>query len=87
MNMETIAAIVRLVAPILAGAATYVGITINAEEIYILLAGVLTIAAFAWAWWKNNNVTEAAQQAQQMLDILKAEHEDRRDEDDEEAQG
>lgn len=87
MNMQAIAAIVRLVAPLLAGAATYVGITINAEEIYILLAGGITIAAFVWAWWKNNNVTKAAQEAQQMLDILKAEHEDRSDEDDEEARG
>lgn len=26
----------------------------------------------AWAWWKNNNVTKAAQQAQETLEVIKA---------------
>lgn len=37
-----------------------------------VLSYVAGAAAVLWAWWKNNNVTEAAQEAQEVLNELKA---------------
>lgn len=37
-----------------------------------VLSYVAGAAAILWAWWKNNNVTEAAQEAQEVLNELKA---------------
>lgn len=41
------------------------------ETVYAVVSGIAAIAATAWAWWKNNNVTKAAQEAQGVLDGLK----------------
>lgn len=37
------------------------------ETIYAVVSGVAAIIATIWAWWKNNNVTKAAQKAQLVL--------------------
>ena len=36
-------------------------------------AYVINGACAIWAWWKNNNVTEASQQAQRLLNKMKQE--------------
>lgn len=40
-----------------------------------LVSLIITIAASAWAWWKNNSFTQAALQADMYKDALK-EHKD-----------
>ena len=47
---------------------------ITEDMIYTAVSGVLAIVACVWAWWKNNNMTEAAQKAQELLNDLKAEN-------------
>ena len=42
------------------------------EQIYEGVSSVATVAMAIYAWWKNNNVTEEAQQAQEYLDELKS---------------
>ena len=37
------------------------------ESVYAVVSGIVAIAALSWAWWKNNNVTKAAQHAQHQL--------------------
>lgn len=41
------------------------------EEIYNGLSALASAVVVVWVWWKNNNVTEEAQQAQKELDKLK----------------
>lgn len=44
---------------------------IDAEALYAVLSGAGAIAASLWAWWKNNNVTRAAQAGQRVTDAIK----------------
>lgn len=65
MNSEQAAAIARLVAPLIVMVGGLFGITIDSESTYALVATFfgLIAAIYAW-WWKNNNITKSAQQAQ-----------------------
>ena len=72
---DTITAIARLIIPVIAGVLTAAGIQIDANTVAIIVCGVITVATFVWAWWKNNNITDAAKQAQGMLDALKSDTE------------
>lgn len=42
------------------------------ETIYTVVSAIATVVVWAWGFWKNNNFTKAAKQAQKMLDDLKA---------------
>ena len=72
MNNERIMAIMRLVVPIIISIATYIGYDLGFDEVYTTVSTILALASFLWAWWKNNNITEAAQEAQKVLNELKA---------------
>lgn len=41
------------------------------EEIYEGISSVAMVLMAIYTWWKNNNVTEEAQKAQEYLDELK----------------
>lgn len=41
------------------------------EVIYDLVSLIVALIANIWVWWKNNNVTRAAQEAQEILSQLK----------------
>lgn len=45
------------------------------EEIYSALTAVFTVAAAAWAWWKNNSFTPAAIKADEYKKNLKKNNE------------
>lgn len=86
VNQQTIMAFVRLVCPLIASAAAMCGIAVNADDLFIVATCAVALVAFIWSWWKNNNVTKAAQEAQGYLNVIKkAEKVDRSDE--EEAKG
>lgn len=46
---------------------------ISNEAVYQVISDLVTILASVWAWWKNNNVTPEAAEAQGFLDGLKNE--------------
>lgn len=46
---------------------------IDQEQLYMVLSGIASTIATIWAWWKNNNVTKAAQAAQRVTDTIKSE--------------
>lgn len=73
MNAESLKAIVTLVVVVALNIANAVGYAFDFGTVYNVLFGVLALASVAYAWWKNQNVTEAAQKAQEYLDELKAE--------------
>ena len=72
MTKEQIMAFVRLLATMTATCLTMVGISMDADTLYIVFGMAVTVAAMVWAWWKNNNLTDAAQQAQEFLALLKS---------------
>lgn len=46
------------------------------DELYTMLTAAATIAATAWAWWKNNSFTPEAIEADEYLAELKAKNTD-----------
>lgn len=71
-NTERIVAIVRLACTLAASMAAGFGYALDADA---LVCGALTacaLATYVWSWWCNNNVTQAAQDAQRYLDEIKA---------------
>ena len=44
---------------------------IDDDVIYQLVTAIATIGSAVWAWWKNNSFTEAAQEADKVLEELK----------------
>ena len=47
---------------------------ISNDEAYAYVSELVTVLCTAWAWWKNNNITEASQQAQRLLERIKREN-------------
>lgn len=45
---------------------------VDSEQLYMVLSGIASIAATLWAWWKNNNVSHAAQAGQRVTDTIKS---------------
>lgn len=68
---EKVVAIARLAVMLIAAVAGAFGLTVDADSLLTIAACVVALAAGIWSWWKNNNLTEAAQIAQGYLDALK----------------
>ena len=66
-------AIVRFIVAPLFAILTAVGINMDVELATTILTSALTFVSFIWAWWKNNNVTTAAQIANDIQLGLKEE--------------
>ena len=71
MNAESLKAIITLVVTVAVNVANVCGYALDMGTTYNVVFGVASLAAVAWAWWKNQNVTLAAQKAQEYLDELK----------------
>ena len=69
---QSIVAFIRLACMFVTSIATMAGIALDASVLYICVSSAATMIAFIWGWWKNNNVTTAATEAQEFLDMLKA---------------
>lgn len=73
MNIERAKAIVTIVVTAIINIVNLYGYAINADPIVTAITTIMSAAAIAYSWWKNQNVTPEAQQAQKVLDELKAE--------------
>ena len=71
-NSQSAVAYARLIITIAASVAATFGWTLDAELWLSIVLSVFALALFCWSWWKNNNVTKAAQDAQIVLNELKA---------------
>lgn len=72
MNAQSLKAIVTLVVTAGLNIANAAGFALDYGTVYNVVFSAASLVAVAYAWWKNQNVTEAAQQAQEYLDELKA---------------
>lgn len=68
---ERVTAIARLAVMLVASVAGGFGLAVDADGLYTVVACAIALAAGVWSWWKNNNVTAAAQTAQEYLDGIK----------------
>lgn len=74
MNAERVKAILTIVITAVINIVNIYGYSVDADAV---VSAILTIASFAsilWSWWKNQNVTLEAQQAQRYLEALKGKH-------------
>lgn len=70
---EKLIAFIRLLAPLLSASLALFGVAVDADSIMVGLMCAVALGTFVWAWWKNNNLTKAAQEAQKVLDAEKEE--------------
>lgn len=70
-NSQSAVAFARLIVTLAVSVGATFGWTLDAELWLNIILSTVAVILFAWSWWKNNNVTEAAQEAQQVLDEIK----------------
>ena len=71
INSETASAVVRLAVALIVALGAMLGFDVDGDAIANAALAVASVVVMAWIWWKNNNVTEAAQEAQLVLDEIK----------------
>lgn len=71
MNAESLKAIITLIVTVALNVANVFGYALDFDMWYQIVFSIASLIAVAWAWWKNQNVTLAAQKAQEYLDELK----------------
>ena len=70
-NSQTAVAIGRLIVTILASIAATLGWSFDADLWLNICLSILSVVLLAYSWWKNNNITLAAQEAQNVLSNIK----------------
>lgn len=71
-NSQTALAIGRLIVTILAAIASTFGWAFDADLWLSIILSILAVVLLLYIWWKNNNISLAAQEAQTVLDAIKA---------------
>lgn len=71
LNSQTVVAFARLAVTLVLSVAAVFGWALDGGLVYNVIVSALGLAMLVWAWWRNNNVTEAAQEAQLLLDEIK----------------
>lgn len=74
-NRERIVAVVRLLVMLVSAVAGGFGLTIDPDGLSTIVACAVALVAGVYSWWRNNNVTEAATEAQHYLDSIKGKKE------------
>ena len=68
---QTLMAFIRLACSLIATGLALYGVSVDADALFVLAMIVVALVAYIWSWWKNNNVSTAATEAQKVLDELK----------------
>lgn len=70
-NSQSAVAIARLTITIAAAIGATFGWSFDADLWFNVILSVIAVALLCYSWWKNNNITEAAQESQKVLMALK----------------
>ena len=73
-TQERLVAFIRLAAMLITSGLMAFKIAVDVDMVYAILSFDATVAAIFWGWWKNNNVTSAAQLFEALLKGFKKEH-------------
>ena len=57
---------------IMAGVLGFAPLDIDENTVYTVVSAGAVVLSWAWGFWKNNNFTKHAKDAQEVLDMLKA---------------
>ena len=68
---QTLMAFIRLACSLITTGLALYGVSVDADALFVLAMIVVALVAYIWSWWKNNNVSAAATEAQKVLDELK----------------
>lgn len=68
---QTLMAFIRLACSLITTGLALYGVSVDADSLFVLAMIVVALVAYIWSWWKNNNVSTAATEAQKVLDELK----------------
>ena len=68
---QTLMAFIRLACSLITTGLALYGVSVDADALFVLAMIVVALAAYIWSWWKNNNVSTAATEAQKVLEELK----------------
>ena len=68
---QTLMAFIRLACSLITTGLALYGVSVDADALFVLAMIVVALVAYIWSWWKNNNVTSAATEAQKVLEELK----------------
>lgn len=73
MNVERAKAIITIIVTAIVNIANVYGYAVDAEAWINVALSILSAICIAWSWWKNQNITYAAQQGQLVVDKIKNE--------------
>lgn len=68
---ERVMAVCRLIVMLVASVAGGFGLSIDPDGLATIVSCAVALAAGVWSWWSNNNITQAAQEAQKYLDGIR----------------
>jgi len=68
---QTLMAFLRLACTLVATGLAMAGVAVDADAIFVGVMVAVALIAYIWSWWKNNNVSAAATEAQKVLEELK----------------
>ena len=68
---QTLMAFIRLACSLITTGLALYGVSVDADALFVLAMIVVALVAYIWSWWKNNNVSTAATEAQKVLEELK----------------
>lgn len=72
-NGETGIALARLIASLAVSVFTVIGWTVDFNLVFNIIISILAVACIVYGlWYKNANLTKAAQTSQKLLDALKS---------------
>ncbi|MBR3160991.1 MAG: hypothetical protein IKF14_18450 [Atopobiaceae bacterium] len=71
MNSEQAKAIITIIVTAVVNIANVCGFAMDADAWINVALSVLSAATILYSWWKNQNLTPEAVQAQELLDELK----------------
>ena len=78
LTVERTKAIILLIVQLFSVAQTGLSIAgisqlpFTSDQVSTAITGVIAVIASVWAWWRNNNLTGAAVQGQQLTNAIKA---------------
>ena len=68
---QRVMAIARMACTLAASVLAGFGIATDADALYCGVMIAAALASYLWSWWCNNNVTDAANEAQEYLNSIK----------------
>ena len=72
-TLERVKAIITIIVTAVSTIAAMYGYAVDADAWISVALSIVSAACIVWSWWKNQNITPEAIQAQAVLDHLKAE--------------